>query len=726
MTGPVGSGKTSCLLQAEEAVRETSPDTSLYVDCRGLSADEVATRMIGHGGFDERFLRTRNTPLADAFAEWTHGKEKAVVLFANVQWAGVTATSAEPERVLNHVVIPLLRSTKCPVAVLFEVDQEQVRAPLPSGLEVEILPPLEGSAGSEPPLSESLARFPQLRALAAAETREVPLEAWSALCAPLGLQGALADLQNAVSALPHLLTSRSDNAGTEHVGFHADGVRQILRTDTPLTEPEQLRLVDALLDHSLRRNDIPQPWRAQGPVAEYASHALPLHCAAAGVLADLAQDPRFLANVDRHALLTALSLAYPDGIPAGIPASDAHYLEAAGVEPATHEEWLSWLHWASLNRGATEFAEELSSAAGELPWLTRWSRWRPYGLFGPSPRHDAAKAEELVVGVADGVDVVASQLEIDEDELEDAVDPDADWYAVERLWSLDDGDPLGDAVQVQLHYDDDTDIDQASDRAFEPVEEPDEAERTPAPRAPSSSTCLVKATDGVQVHGGSGGIYALRVSDPTRVTSKPRWRSRPLLTAHNSSAVWPLPDVLRADAPPARSWYESAFGQGACHAVSHSELPDGLVHADTVRFLTEVGLPALGDEFRYLAFASSPAMAEVARPSFLPASAGPGAFFDIGRWVRGKLLLNGTSGQLFLTDVGDGDADYLVSNGLRQTCTLLALTVKRRQSRFTVWAEELDAKRSLTSWAHEIDPIAASHPHWTAILSGHWDDPDMV
>ncbi|MFI6767877.1 SUKH-4 family immunity protein [Streptomyces sp. NPDC050355] len=726
MTGPVGSGKSSCLRQAEEAVQDLSPGTSLYVDCRGLAADEVATRMIGNWGFDERFLRTRNTPLADAFAHWTHGKEHAVVLLANVQWAGVTATSAEPERVLNHVIIPLLRSSKCPVAVLFEVDEEQVRAPLPSSLEVEILPSLEAPASSEPPLRQSLAGFPQLRALAAAETREVPLEAWSALCTPLGLQGALADLRHVVSALPHLLTSWSDDAGTERVGFHRDGVRQLLRTDTPLSEVEQVRIVEALLDQSLRRNDIPEAWREQGPVTEYASRALPLHCAAAGVLADLSQDPRFLANVDRHALLTGLSIAYPAGIPAGLPASDAHYLEAAGVEPTTHEEWLSWLHWASLNRGAIEFAEALSRAAGALPWLTCWSRWRPFTLFGPSPQHDAAKAEELVVGIANGVDVVASQLEIDEDELEDDVDPDADWYAVERLWSLNDGEPLGSAVQVQLHYDDDTDIDQASGRAFEPVEEPDEAEQTPAPRAPSSTTCLVKAADRMQVHGGSGGIYALRVSDPTRVTVRPQWRSRPLLTTHNTSAVWLLPDALRADTPPARSWYESAFGQGTCQVVSGSALPDSIVHADTVCFLTEVGLPVLDDEFRYLGFAQTPVMAEVARPSVLPASAGPGPFFNVGRWVRGELLLNGTSGHLFITDVGDGDADYLVSSGLRQTCTLLALAVKRRESGFTVWSEELDAKRSLTSWAHEIDPVAASHPHWTAILNGHWDDPDMV
>lgn len=733
VTGPVGSGKTSGVRQAEAACRETGEDISTSVDCRGLAADDVATRLISAWGCDERFRRTRKAPLTEAFAHWTHGKERAIVLFSNVQWAGVTATSTEPGRVLTQVIVPLLRAATCPVAVLFEVDQEQEHVPVSSALEVELLPAAEtppdsgAPTVSGPSLAECLAPFPQLRALAAAEIRDIPLRAASVLCSALDLPaGAPEELRTVARELPQLLTGWTDETGVEYLAFRTDGVRHLLRAQLPLSRTEHGRLAEALHDRLPDGEGAHGPRDAPDAVAAYAFRTLPLHFAAAGQLADRAQDPRFLAQVDRHALLTGLALTYPAGIPAGIPASDIHYLEAAGVEPATHEEWLSWLHWASLNRGAAEVAAELARSAGELPWHTLWSRWRPYGLFGPSPRHDAAVAEELVLGLADGARVVAGQQEIDEDDLDDEVDPDADWYAVERVWSLDDGTPLGDAVQVQLRYGDDGEADQADGRAFEPVGEPDEAEEVPAPRTPSASTCLVKAAGGTQVHGGSGGIYALRVHDPTRVTAKPSWRTRPLLAAHNTSAVWPLPEAARAEGPAAREWYEGVFGQGACRIVPPDALPDGLVHPDTVRFLTEVGVPDLDDEFRHLSFARPHALPDGAEPSALPSSAGPGPFFRLGRWVRGELLLDGAAGRLYVTEVGDGDADHLVSSGLRQACTLLALTVQCRESGFTVRAEELDARRSLAAWAQDIDPVAASHPHWTAILSGHWDDPDAV
>ncbi|MBL1095021.1 MULTISPECIES: SUKH-4 family immunity protein [Streptomyces] len=733
VTGPVGSGKTPCVKDAEEAARRFGRCATTQVDCRGLTADDVATRLIDAWGGDERFRRTQHSPLTDAFTRWTKDAEKAVVLLANVQWAGPTVTSTEPRRLIDDVVVPLLRSGRCPVAVVVEVDQEQERAPLPANLDLADVPPLGLPAPSGPPLPELLARIPQLRALAAAEVRDVPLAVWSLLSTALGLDGEPEVLRTVVDTVPHLLTTTADDGtGTEHLAFRADGVRHLVRRQLPLERAEHARITDALTAAAPLEAAAPPPCRAGGPVAAYGFRALPLHCAAAGVLADRAREARFLARVDRHALLTGLALTYPAGIPGDVPALDVHYLEAAGVEPAGHEEWICWLHWAAMNRGATAFAEELARTAGELPWLTRWSRWRPYGLFGPSPVHDEAEADELVGGVAQGIPVVASQLEIDEDDWDTRggatePDPDADWYASERLWRLDDGTPMGGAVQVALYYDDDGGVDRAADRSFEPAEEPEDADRFPSPRTPESSTCLVKAAHGVQVHGGSpGGLYALRITDPARVTSKPRWRSRPLLTPHNTSAVWPLPDALRTAGGPPRSWYERAFGPGSCRVASEDELPDGLVHSDTVRFLTEVGLPELDAEFPYLSFDAPRSITQAARPAALPSSAGPGPFYRLGTWLKGELLADGTSGAVHLTEVGDGDADHRLATGLRQVCTLLALTVQRRDSGFTLRAEELDAQHSLATWAKDIDPVAAAHPHWTALLSGHWDDPEVV
>ncbi|MEU2787694.1 SUKH-4 family immunity protein [Streptomyces sp. NPDC007100] len=729
----------------EAAGQGEFPAVCHYVDCRGLTADAVARQLIAAWGFDERFWRTRDTPLADAFRKWTSSGERAVVGFGNVQWAGGTATSTEPERVLRHVVVPLLRHAGCPVAVLVEIDQPQERVPLASVLPGQQLLPFEvpdvgTSVGHD--LLGVLARFPQVWALAAAEIRDVPLPAWSTLCTALGLPGDPAVLNATVSALPGILMASSadtrpddaegggegadDAFNASCVAFLADGMRHLLRNHRPFEAAEHARIADVLLDRSLRRSGVTVPWREHDRVTRYAAHALPLHCAAAGTLPELAQDPGFLANVDRLSLLTGLALVYPDGIPHDVPALDVHYLEEAGVEPSTHEEWVCWLHWALMNRGATGFAARLAHSAGDLPWLTHWSRWRPYASFGPSAEHDIARADEAVVGVVNGTDVVAGQLEIDEDGFAGGAGADAEEWFEERLWRLDDGTPLGDAVQVALYYDDDGDVERAVGRVFEPVEVPEELDSRPVPRAPSSSSCLAAAADGTLVYGGQGGVFVLGAPDQARVVSAPRWRSRPLLGAHNRAEAWPMPVAVRAGNQPAQEWYENAFGEGTCRIASRDDLPAGVTHPDTVRFLTEVGLPDFEGALPYVSFVSPQALAEVTDPAVLPPAAGPGPFFHLGNWARGGLLLDGTSGRVHTTYAVDGAEERLLSGGLRQLCTLLALSTLRVQSDFTVWAEEVDAKRSLRAWAQRIDPLSSSHPHWAAVLSGHWDDRDVL
>ncbi|CAM5585411.1 SUKH-4 immunity protein of toxin-antitoxin system OS=Streptomyces rimosus subsp. rimosus (strain ATCC / DSM 40260 / JCM 4667 / NRRL 2234) OX=1265868 GN=SRIM_014625 PE=4 SV=1 [Streptomyces rimosus subsp. rimosus] len=297
VAGPVGAGKTSCVADATAMAGQGEfPVVTHYVDCRGRTADAVATELITSWGFDERFIRTRNAPLGDAFRQRTHGQERAVVGFGNVQWAGVTATSTEPERVLRHVIVPLLRSAGCPVAVLVETDHPQERVPLASVLESEDLPAFEvpdpgASAGHD--LDDALSRFPQLRALAAAETRSTPTPPWSVLRGHPSCRATRAR-RAAVNALPGLLTAtpgtaQPDHAGgtgeipgrgpdeaagetadATHVAFATDGIRHLLRGHRPLSPAELPRIADALLDRSLRLPERLSPGAGTTP-----SHAMP-------------------------------------------------------------------------------------------------------------------------------------------------------------------------------------------------------------------------------------------------------------------------------------------------------------------------------------------------------------------------------------------------------------------------------------------------------------------
>ncbi len=121
-----------------------------------------------------------------------------------------------------------------------------------------------------------------------------------------------------------------------------------------------------------------------------------MHAALAGTLPQLLADPETVAHVGREALLQGLALAWPDGVPLGGVAADAHYLEEEGVEPDSQGEWLAWLHWAAVNRGQRDWAHRLLESGVSVPWHTTWSRRRPYGAFGPYPGQTGAL---IAVGV---------------------------------------------------------------------------------------------------------------------------------------------------------------------------------------------------------------------------------------------------------------------------------------------------------------------------------------
>ncbi|MFF4525563.1 hypothetical protein [Streptomyces bluensis] len=113
--------------------------------------------------------------------------------------------------------------------------------------------------------------------------------------------------------------------------------------------------------------------------------ALPAHAAAVGRFEEFLSAPRALALCVHPALVEALPIAFPDGVPAGTFSADLHYLDKLGLAPSSHAEWLSILHLLSLSQGAPEraradgirrpaaMADRLVQLACARPSPHRWS-----------------------------------------------------------------------------------------------------------------------------------------------------------------------------------------------------------------------------------------------------------------------------------------------------------------------------------------------------------------
>ncbi|UNO41902.1 ATP-binding protein [Streptomyces sp. MST-110588] len=730
VTGAVGVGKTRLLRD----VRRYRPE-AVYVDCRGLDADAVATALLTEWGYDGKFRRMRENPLSDAIGQQARQGAELLVLLGNVHWAGASVTSTEPERIATVLVPALAMYGRQSIRVVVEGDvgRERVRVPLRHENELLLEAPRESESAADMLVDE----HQQLSVLALAEKRSISPAAWAALCDAVGVPARDEELVALAAGFPDLIRIRRDEQGIERVGFRRDGLRDLVRARRPAAPDSQARITEFLWERTVGRYPQEQ-WRDRGAVEEYAAFALPLHAAQAGRFGDLMNSASFVANVDRNSLLTGLALAYPDGVPHGSRASAIHYMEADGIEPSGHDEWVSWLHWSELNRGEVDFAEQLLRCGGPVPWKTVWSRWRPYGIFGPAPS-DAACADELVVGSVAGTPVVASRVEIDEDELPDEnpdgteIDRDADGWFAERTWRLHDGAALGASTIVWEYCDLRGHVESVEGRTFEAVADIPGQDGIPIPRHPQSVNWATDAGPDLCVYGGEGGLFAVRITEPNRVVEALEWRRKPLLRTHCRSALWPLPEATSRAGAPTKEWLEGAFGSGMCATLASSQIPEGITHSEARRFLTDIGVPTLGSllPFAYVQDVNRPGNA--GRLPELPGSSlhtdrlpADGRFHRLGRWVRYNLLLDGTTGRVF-HDSGDEEnaSHLLLAHSLGQFFTLLGLYWHLRCSALITSQEHTDARRSLAAWGEAIDRATIGHPHWLAIFDEHWNDPEM-
>ncbi|KUN90461.1 SUKH-4 family immunity protein [Streptomyces caeruleatus] len=710
--GPARCGKSAYL----RAVRDRWPSATL-IDCRGMSADTVATRMREE---------CRAAPAG----------RPCVLLLANVQYAGELLTSTEPARVAEILAPGFRRFEGRQVWVMAEYDPGLVAPPRIAEYEVTLpMPTPAGGAAEEDPEDPAAAR--RLGALAAAELRQVPLPVWQLLSSASGVPTTVHALLSFVEQQTDVLVV---DEGRSSVAFRSEAVLHAWRSRQPWDSAAQSRAAEALV--SATANAGPGLWTEQGPVGQYAAHALPMHAALAGDLPRLLDNGQLLAQCSATALREALAVAYPDGVPYASVAAMLHYLEVQGISPSSQGEWVAWLHHTALSTGRTELAEELLASGVPLPWRTMWTHWRPAGTFG-RVQGEAGRVDELgVVAGESGLTVVTAR------DVTTGKNAYPKHRYVRQEWNPMTGEPVSAPVEVHASLSEGA-LPWSNARRSAVPEAPDVtfAEHTDTgwhtdtgchvgtPTLPDPPACPSAVTQGLYVDGrwvltGAGGLFAVSVQEADS-TAQDTYPKRPPVAAHTRPAPWPLPPsasaALRGDGM--RDWLEETFGAGTCHRLAEDQLPRGLADPAAREFLTRTGLPEISD-FLHLAITPRgdgplPEVAWPGRGRDVPRqrrarneapSAGP--FYELGTWMYSRLLLDGTTGRLYRDTTG-GSPDPAAGSSLIQFFAMVRLYDEFRRTHFPYAADHKDALHNLARWCEQIDGAAARAEAWTLILEGY-------
>ncbi|OEJ42956.1 hypothetical protein AR457_01380 [Streptomyces agglomeratus] len=704
--GDPGVGKTALLAR----IRERFP-SSVAVDCRGLTMDEVAHRLLAEFGVDLGNPRGRE-PLFDMVAKL---RNDAIVLLSNVQWSGSLYTSSEPDRIAGPLATTFGAHSRGCVRVVLEADASRHHVHISRHNEIVLDEEPDGSD-----VAALLDSHPQLRALAASEVCETSLPVWQLLCSTLGDHATEEHLLRTAQRIPDVLVVQDTPAGNS-ARFTSDALKEEIRSRGPLAPAEHIAITAALFDRATTPTASALSVGPPEQIREYAARAAAVHAALGGALPRLlAEEAAFVAHCDRTALLEGIALAWPDGVPMGGTAADAHYLDAEGVAPQSQAEWLAWLHWAAVNRGRTEWADELAGSAGRMPWRTTWSKWRPYGIFGPHPGA-SGPVDYVELGRIQDIPVVTTQRELPlpaDDESEEA----GDERYLEQVWRLTDGAGLGEPSVVDVFLDDEGEVDRVVGRAADTRPDAPSPTRSelPCPRLPKSVRDKEQAGGDRWVLGGSGGVFALDVLGAKELgEGQPRWHS-PLVAPIRRAAIWPMPAALLTAEGPDVAWFARSFGEETLRRPEPTGIPAGLTDTKARATLTAIGFPALHrSEPRFLSTVTldrtgleTAGVSEAHEP-----------VYRLGDWLGEEMVLAGDSGRVLVVSVA---GTQLLGSSLRQFMTLVGLYRTLRRSEFPTRYEERDARRSVETWAQQIDPPAGTSNPWRAAFGGELDVPESL
>ncbi|MET8679855.1 SUKH-4 family immunity protein [Streptomyces sp. NPDC004647] len=631
---------------------------------------------------------------------------EAVLLLKNVQRAGPLLTSSEPDRIGRGLAVHLSLVVKVPTII--ECDR-----PRTAGLSPRVIALDEAERRPRAAIPEDAE---MLVALAAAQTRRVPLAVWDVLAAAMDSSHDGTGSADAVATFEeHLRVTRDDNGALINVSFRDDALRRSLNVESATGRRSFSRAHARITEELLRRVSglsVGSSWASAGDAGAYASEALPVHAALGGVLPQLLDNADFLVSVSPYALRQGLALAYPDGVPQGTFVSALHYMESEGVITDDQGEWAAWLHHAAVTLGRTRLAEEIVANGVNMPWRTLWSRWRPPGQFGtvlgqPGP------VDEITAVTSDARPALVTRRDVYDELVDDELD--CEGIYEEFLFTLDDGSALYGPQRVEIPSGA-LENQQVPGHSYEVLST--DVSQAAAPRMPNSVWAGTAPAEGLLALGGRGGVFVIEVLDD-RLPPDPTaaWGESPLAGPHTRAATWALPTSVPLSGQPDRGWLEESFGPGICRPVPDQALPQGLAHDLTRRLLSETGLPCLGGFFGLeLVVADRQGFERRDCPPEISDTV-DGPCFLVGSWMGAELLVAGHSGHVIVGPAQRRPSQIAASH-LGRFLTCVRLYHEYRVTTFSCPAETDDVRRSLLAWWSTIDPSIEGVPHYKTLAEG--------
>ncbi|MFH8574284.1 SUKH-4 family immunity protein [Streptomyces sp. NPDC017993] len=620
--------------------------------------------------------------------------EPRLVLLINTHRAGRTRRSYEPERLISKTAAGLAGGN---VAVLAHAAPRD----LPHRSKVVFqLPENEATERPESPL---------LRALALAEARVTPMRVWTELAR------ALTGQPTSESALTQLLRERSDviEQSPDGVSFVDEGTAERLRRET---EPEEITRVSRQLFDWLRRASgeyrHPEGWARYGPEGLYAATGMAAHAVQAEAWEELLPEGGLLANIPQTVLMDAACCACGGSVPGNSAAADGIHLWSYGVVPPRQSEWAALMHLMATARNDSVFASAVAESGVQLPWKTKWTRWRPPGGY-----HVSYTQMTPLTGMAEvrwrGRPAVAGICERKRPDV--------------AIWDAETGEPLAAPFQGR-----DFPEEYLEALSWPPLVGADRRSLL------TSQDLYMGVPEGRGVHptllespplpvgdlvvlGGAHGLFAIEPQAGEAFAGFSSRNIQPLLSGPYAAAGRTAP--VHAP-PPTPGDLLHLYGEDEVFELEEEELPDGLTDEATRRTLLDIGLPDMREggmglypygDYRF------EVMDEVTWPDDVATAEETGPFFQIGFWMGGELVIDGPTGHVLRVPT-EPDEEHLAAlpaaHSLEKFLTMVGLWVTGLRTVQNIQNDrEAYSLPQYVAVAHSaIDQAGAEAPAWSYVF----------